>query len=91
MVSASQIREQISQFLDGRVDLNAFEDWIVRNTWNIHLSGSAAAESLAFAVEESLSEYSSGHITLHELRGELKSVTESDNIVLEVVDITRPT
>jgi hypothetical protein len=91
MVSASQIREEISQLLADKVDLDSFEDWIVRNTWNIHLSGSSAAENLAFAVEESLSEYSSGHITIEDLREELKTLVESENIILEIVDIKQPT
>src|SRR2546426_6238901 len=62
MVSASDIRNQISHFVSRRIHLDAFEDWIVRETWNIHKSGSDAAEILTFAVEESLSEYSSDHI-----------------------------
>ena len=74
MVSSSQIREQLEMFLDGRIDLDAFEDWFVQNTWNIHLSGDHSAEALTFAIEESLSEYSSHHLTEQELRLELQSL-----------------
>jgi len=88
MVSASQIREKIIQLLDARIELDDFEDWIVLNTWNIHLSGSAAAESLAFAVEESLAEHSSGHITIDGLRAELLDLVERENIIVTVAHIS---
>ena len=78
MVSSSQIRERLAMFLDGRIDLDAFEDWFVQNTWNIHLSGSRSAEALTFAIEESLSEYSSHHLTEVELRSELQSLVHSE-------------
>lgn len=81
MVSSSQIREQLVNFLDGRIDLDAFEDWFVQNTWNIHSSGSRSAETLTFAIEESLSEYSSHHLTEQELRSELRSLVHSESRV----------
>ena len=80
MVSSSQIRERLAMFLDGRIDLDAFEDWFVQNTWNIHLSGSRSAEALTFAIEESLSEYSSHHLTESELRSELQSLLQKENL-----------
>src|SRR4029077_3741920 len=80
MVSSSQIRDSISLLLAGRIDLDAFEDWFVLNTWNIHLSGSASAEALTFAVEESLSEYSSEHISLVQFLQELNGLVHRDNL-----------
>jgi len=89
MVSSSQIRERLALFLDGHVDLDSFEDWLVQNTWNIHQSGSAAAEDLTFAVEESLSEFSSGHISEPELRQELNELVQRDNKILVISDVPR--
>src|SRR5580704_18177933 len=89
MVSSSQIKEWLSKFLDGQISLDAFEDWFVQNTWNIHLSGSIATESLTFAVEESLSEYSSRHINERQLRQELAAILHAENKVVEV-DLPRP-
>jgi|SRR5580704_1466823 hypothetical protein len=86
MVSSSQIKEWLSKFLDGQISLDAFEDWFVQNTWNIHLSGSVAAESLTFAVEESLSEYSSQHISDQILREELSQILGAENRVVNIVD-----
>ena len=84
MVSSSQIRELLSQFLGGQIDLDSFEDWFVRNTWNIHSSGSVAAESLTFAIEESLSEYSSQHLSLEELRDELSQILGAENKFVQI-------
>ena len=90
MVSASQIREEISDFLQGRIDLDSFEDWIVQYTWNIHLSGSVAAESLTFAVEEVLSEYSGNRISKSELRRDLLAVLNSGNTFVQIADSVHP-
>jgi hypothetical protein len=79
MISASQIREQIADFLTNRSDINSFEDWIVRYTWDVHQSGSVAAEQLAYAVEEALSEYSSKQISAIDLRDELLELLYTEN------------
>lgn len=84
MVSSSQIREHLSLLLDHQIGLDSFEDWFVQNTWNIHQSGSMAAESLTFAIEESLSEYSSEHINDDELRAELFGILQSDNMIIVI-------
>jgi hypothetical protein len=89
MVSSSQIRAYLAMLLDDSIDLQTFEDWFVRNTWNIHLSGSVAAESVTFAIEESLSEYSSRHIDEQRLRQELSQILHAENKVVEV-DAPRP-
>jgi hypothetical protein len=86
MVSSSQIRKQLAEFLDGQMILAEFEDWFVQNTWNIHLSGSVSAQSLTFAVEESLSEYSGQHISEQSLRRELSRILSAENKVLSIVD-----
>lgn len=89
MVSSSQIREHLAHFLYGQIGLDAFEDWFVQNTWNIHQSGSVAAEQLTFAIEESLSEHSSRHIGERELRSELSQILGAQNSVVEIVDAPR--
>lgn len=89
MVSASQIREKLAAFLGGQIDLDSFEDWFVEKTWNIHQSGSVAAESLTFAIEESLSEHSSNHLTENDLRRELLGLLVAENITVNVLDPPR--
>jgi len=83
MINCTQIREQIATFLHREIDLDAFEDWIVRHTWNIHRSGDEAAERMTFAVEELLSEYSSDHIGEDQLRKELSGLLERESQLAE--------
>ena len=89
MISSSQIRGQLAKFLDDQVSLEDFENWFVRNTWDIHLTGSVAAETITFAIEESLSEFSSRHISEMELRQELRQLIQRDNKVLTVYSVRR--
>lgn len=84
MVSASQIRAKLAAFLEGLIDLDSFEDWFVDKTWNIHQSGSVAAESLTFAIEESLSEYSSNHLSFEALRNELMEILKANNVTARI-------
>ena len=74
MVGHSQISEELARYLNEKTDLDSFEDWIVANTWNIHLAHDLKAERLAFAIEESLAEHSSGHISELQLRQEFRDI-----------------
>lgn len=84
MVSASQIREKIVDFLSAEIHLDDFEDWIVQNTWNVHQSGSLAAEDLTFSVEEALSEYSRSVLEYHELTKALENLVGEENHSIDV-------
>jgi hypothetical protein len=86
MVSPSQIRAYVAMLIDREIGLNAFEDWFVSNTWNIHRWGSKAAEVLTFAIEESLSEYSSGHISEQQLCRELSDIIYADTKTVSYVE-----
>lgn len=88
MVNHSQISEEVARYLNGRISLDTFEDWIVMNTWNIHLANDRKAESFAFAIEESLAEHSSGHISESQLKGELRAMllTPEPQRVIEFSD-----
>ena len=89
MVSSSQIRNRLALFLSRENDLDLFEDWFVQNTWNIHLSGSIAAEALTFAIEESLSEFSNGHLDEKRLRHELLQLLRAETKSEEIADVPR--
>ena len=78
MISSSQIRNELAIALAGVIPLHEFEDWFVLNTWNIHKGGSRAAEILTFAIQEALSEYTSGHVSESQLRQELEQILQSD-------------
>lgn len=85
MISASQIRNELAMSLAGILPLDDFEDWFVQNTWNIQNTGSKAAEVLTFAIEELLSEYTSGHISEDKLRKELELVLHAETKSAEII------
>lgn len=72
MPDAVQIRLKLSDWIEGRISLTEFEDWFVPATWNIHQDNDAEAEGLTDLIELSLSEYSGGYLTVHELKERLK-------------------
>ena len=74
MVSESQIFRQIERLLVNRISLDAFEDWLVRSSWNMHLDSGSKAQSLVWKIELSLAEYSSEHVDVKELLAELKNL-----------------
>jgi hypothetical protein len=90
MVSSSQIRHRMFEYLRGHIDLATFEDWFVQSTWNIHLAGSRAAEVLTFAIEESLSEFSSEHLSEDELRSELTEILYAETQIVPFSNESSP-
>jgi len=86
MVSASQIRNELSFALAGILSLDDFEDWLIENTWSIHNTGSKAAEALTFAIEGAFSEYTSERISEKQLREELSKVVFSETATVEIND-----
>jgi hypothetical protein len=62
MVNVSQISEHMAAYLNGCADAESFEDWIIANTWDIHLAGDSEAMTLAYKIQDLLNEYSLLHI-----------------------------
>jgi hypothetical protein len=73
MIAESQIREQIGHYLRGEISLDAFEDWLVQRSWNMHKDSAGDAQRLVSAVELRLAEHSSGHLDENALRAELQT------------------
>jgi hypothetical protein len=71
MITESQIREQLFAYLIRDVTLNDFEDWLVSQSWNMHLDSSDAAQQLVGAIELRLAEYSDDHLNDSGLEREL--------------------
>ena len=71
MITANNIREKLASYLANGIDLDSFEDWVVQNTWNIHLSSDLDAAQLAFSVELLLAEYSNDDLSEAALRDKL--------------------
>jgi|HubBroStandDraft_3_1064219.scaffolds.fasta_scaffold77025_2 hypothetical protein len=79
MIQESEIRRRLADALSGGADLDTFEDWLVQNSWNMHLDSSRDAQELASAIELAFAEHSSHHLSDHELRSQLLSLL--DNVI----------
>jgi len=82
MTTAQQIRQMLSRYLDGNIELDALEDWIATSTWNARPDGTDAdAIVLGADIELRLSEYSSGHLPLGQMRDELRNLAKNMPVV----------
>lgn len=73
MIREAEVRERLAAVIEELLPLPEFEDWLIQASWNMHRDSDPSAQDLVSAVELALSEYSSGHVSLAELRSELAS------------------
>ncbi len=93
MARVNEIREQLANYLAGELSRPEFEDWLVKNSWNIHQAPEAVdAKSLVHSIELRLAEFSSGHLTEEGLRKELLPFVTSINasVIFENATINTP-
>lgn len=74
MLSELQLREQLAKFMSGEVSRDDFEDWFVRESWNIHKSPDLGAQRLVNAMELLFAENNSEHLSDDALLKELKTL-----------------
>lgn len=72
MISATELKKRLGDWLDGKLSLREFEEWFVPATWDAHKSGDREAESLVDEIELNLSEYTDRVISHEELRTRLR-------------------
>ena len=72
MANAPEIRQQVQEFLDGRMSLEDFADWSAKSSWNVHKVEDEEAQRLAYLIRSLLNERPDGE---HEqiFRAELAS------------------
>jgi hypothetical protein len=80
----SAIRHQLGAHLSDAMSLDEFTAWLVGASWIIEKSGDVGASQLAFVIEFSLAEYSSGRLTLAELRRTLRGLNHSVDLDVTV-------
>ena len=71
MITESQIRGRLSDYLRRRITLNEFEDWLVQQSWNMHRDSDELAQQLVGSIELRLAEYSDDHLSDEGLDREL--------------------
>jgi len=70
MATVVQISDELGRLLDGEQDLRQFNEWLARNTWNIHRE-SPDVQELVGTISIALAEYSDGQLDLLTLRQQL--------------------
>lgn len=77
MVNSSQISEHAAMYLNGQIDVDAFEDWLISATWNMHLDSDADVMAIANEISEILGDFSESFIDESGLKKKLKDVLYS--------------
>ena len=81
MANAAQIREQLRNWLNGRISLRQFEDWFVPSTWDVHRENDTEAEALAEDIEMHLSEFSGGELNVDRLANLLRQLANASHVI----------
>ena len=84
MIQEAEIRERIANVVQDRLSLDDFEDWVARQSWNMHRDSNEDAQSLVSEVELALAEYSSNHLDEQELWALLRSLLDEIQITAQV-------
>ena len=73
MVEVNEVRQKLADYLSlaKKLPLADFEDWFVRNSWDVHKANNPELRELVHSIELRLSEFSSGHLSEQALRKEL--------------------
>ena len=74
MINENEIRQKLVEVVSKRLSLDDFEDWLVSDSWNMHLDSSRNAQELVWAIELALAEYSNGHLSSDALQEQLKTL-----------------
>lgn len=82
---ANQIRGQLDRYLRNTITVEALNREIVPLTWNIRSYHDREAESLAYAVELLLAEFSAGHRTEDEFRRHLQPLMAGYEVTISLV------
>ena len=81
MLSEIEIRSLLKTLLAANLSdhelARSLRDWIVRETWNMHLSTNLHVQETVGAIELCLAELDLGHLPLNELRRELQRILDS--------------
>jgi hypothetical protein len=77
MISAQEIKQKLALVAANRLSLNAFEDWFVSNSWNVHKESSLEAVELVASIHLLLSERDDRVLNESSLRNGLVSLLSS--------------
>ena len=85
MDSTSEIFRKVFQYLDGKINVEDIEDWLVPHLYEFLTLPPCSASELAGVIELSLAEMSNGQCSEEEFRSLLKKyVLEHNTITIDV-------
>lgn len=84
MIKENEIRAELVKYLAGNQALDAFEDWLVQWSWNMHRDSDQVAQGLASKIELLLAEYSGEHIDESTLKEKLRPFVSKYNVSLSL-------
>jgi len=87
MTSAHEIRRKVALVSTGKLSLNAFEDWFVPNSWNVHKSGSQETIDLVSAIHLMLSERDDALLNEPSLRKRLSSLLKPETVIVKISEV----
>lgn len=92
MIAANDIRSVIGDYLVGKLSFDAFENWLIENTKNIHNSADLDSRTLVSSIDLELAEYVLGYLKESELRLALQVAANTYSVSLgEKDDFTTTT
>ncbi len=77
MIEENDIRAQVANYLSGSQSLDEFEDWFVKQSWNMHQDSENSAQQLVGKIELALSEYSNNHVSEEAFRSQLRRLAST--------------
>ena len=87
MITESQIRDKVNELSENKIDMDAFEDWLVSQSWNMHRDSDETAQRLASAIELRLSEFSAGHLSELQFKEEVRGLLPANSGIIFVSPI----
>lgn len=76
MIAVAEIREQLGRVIADPSSLDAFEDWLVAKSWNMHCDSDPLAQAMVSSIELRLAEHSDGHLPLNQMIGDFRSLLD---------------
>ncbi len=74
------IREHVSRYLAGEIDLRAFRDWFVPFAWNIERRASTETAEVVHQIDLVLSEFEHGDWSEAEVRDHLAPLVQNSRV-----------
>ncbi len=80
MIEYAQIRAMLHQLIAFQISLDEMDEWLSRESWNMHQDSGADAIRLVGAIEGRVAEFEQGHISERDLYRALERLVDVVNV-----------